>query len=74
MRLRKTITLIQRRLYLEAAIDKWKFLIKRLLNGCDFVGENNSDDLAQLIGLVDRVQFKIEKKHENVYICVLIIF
>jgi hypothetical protein len=34
------------------AIDKWKFLIRRLLNGYDFVGENNSDDLTQLIGLM----------------------
>ena len=36
----------------EDAIDKWKFLLRRLLNGFDFVGENNSDDLTQLIGLM----------------------
>ena len=36
----------------EDAMDKWTFLIRRLLNGCDFVGENNSDDLTQLIGLM----------------------
>ena len=36
----------------EAVIDKWKFLIKRILKGCDFVGENNSDDLTLLIGLM----------------------